>query len=102
MRSGSALLSSTVAPAHRCALRPSGLGVARHRECRTFRQALQGCACVRDDCRFPIEAAIVRLVGAILIEQTDERAVSRRHMSLETLAGLCDEPTVKAKATAPA
>ena len=47
---------------------------------------------------FPNEAAIVRLVGAILLEQNDEWAVSRRYMSLETLAGLCDDQTVKAKA----
>jgi putative transposase len=47
---------------------------------------------------FPNEAAIVRLVGAILLEQNDEWAVSRRYMSLETLAGLCDDPSVKAKA----
>ena len=45
---------------------------------------------------FPNEAAIVRLVGAILLEQNDEWAVSRRYMSLETLAGLSDDPTVKA------
>ena len=51
---------------------------------------------------FPNEAAIVRLVGAILLEQNDEWAVSRRYMSLETLAGLCDDPTVKAKAITPA
>ena len=44
---------------------------------------------------FPNEAAIVRLVGAILLEQNDEWAVSRRYMSLETLAGLCDDPTVR-------
>ncbi len=44
------------------------------------------------------EAAIVRLVGAIQLEQNDEWAVSRRYMSLETLAGLCDDPVVTAKA----
>jgi transposase-like protein len=47
---------------------------------------------------FPNEAAIVRLVGAILLEQNDEWAVSRRYMSLETLAGLCDDPQVRSKA----
>ena len=44
---------------------------------------------------FPNEAAIVRLVGAILLEQNDEWAVSRRYMSLETLASLSDDPAVR-------
>jgi putative transposase len=43
---------------------------------------------------FPNEKAIIRLVGAILLEQNDEWAVTRRYMSLETMAGLCDDPTV--------
>ena len=47
---------------------------------------------------FPNEPAIVRLVGAILLEHNDEWAVSRRYMSLETLAGLCDDPQVSNKA----
>jgi transposase-like protein len=44
---------------------------------------------------FPNEEAIVRLVGAILLEQNDEWAVQRaRYMSLETIAPLSDDPTV--------
>jgi transposase-like protein len=44
---------------------------------------------------FPNDEAIVRLVGAILLEQNDEWAVQRaRYMSLETMAPLSDDPTV--------
>ena len=35
---------------------------------------------------FPNEAAVVRLVGALLLEQHDEWAIQQRDMSLETLA----------------
>ncbi|WP_029010169.1 transposase, partial [Azospirillum halopraeferens] len=37
---------------------------------------------------FPNEAAIFRLGGAILLEQNDEWAASRRYMSLETMTPL--------------
>ncbi|VIO70353.1 hypothetical protein CI1B_30060 [Bradyrhizobium ivorense] len=44
---------------------------------------------------FPNEDAIVRLIGAILLEQNDEWAVQRAHyMTLETIAPLSDDPTV--------
>lgn len=44
---------------------------------------------------FPNEDAIVRLVGAILLEQNDEWAVQRaRYMTLETMAPLSDDPAV--------
>ena len=36
---------------------------------------------------FPNEAAVVRLIGALLLEQNDEWAVQRaRYMTLETIA----------------
>lgn len=41
---------------------------------------------------FPDEAAILRLVGAILLEQTDEWTIQRRYMTLETIAPLSDDP----------
>ena len=44
---------------------------------------------------FPNEAAITRLVGAILMEQSDEWAVRRaRYMTLETLAPVSDNPII--------
>ena len=44
---------------------------------------------------FPNEAAITRLIGAILLEQKDEWAVQRaRYMTLETMAPLSDNPIV--------
>jgi len=50
---------------------------------------------------FPNEAAIVRLVGAILLEQNDEWAVERsRYMTLETIAPLSEDPIVKLPAVA--
>ena len=42
---------------------------------------------------FPNEAAIRRLVGAILHEQNDEWAVQRaRYMTLESVASVSDDP----------
>lgn len=50
---------------------------------------------------FPNEAAIVRLVGALLLEQNDEWAVQRgRYITLETMAPLSDDPIVKLPAVA--
>jgi putative transposase len=47
---------------------------------------------------FPNEDAIVRLVGALMLEQNDEWAVCRRYMSLETLAAMSDDAAVRSKA----
>jgi transposase-like protein len=50
---------------------------------------------------FPNEDAIVRLVGAILLEQNDEWAVQRaRYMTLETIAPTRDDPAVSLSAIA--
>ena len=44
---------------------------------------------------FPNEAAVTRLIGAILLEQNDEWAVQRaRYMTLETIAPLGDDLAV--------
>jgi putative transposase len=50
---------------------------------------------------FPNEDAIVRLVGAILLEQNDEWAVQRaRYMTLENIAPMRDDPAVSLPAIA--
>jgi transposase-like protein len=50
---------------------------------------------------FPNEAAITRLIGAILLEQNDEWAVQRaRYMTLETIVPLSDDPLVSLPAVA--
>ena len=43
---------------------------------------------------FPNEQAIRRLVGALMLEQNDEWAVTRRYMTLETVAAICENSTM--------
>jgi len=47
---------------------------------------------------FPNEEAITRLVGALMLEQNDEWAVCRRYMTLETLATVSEDQSVRHKA----
>ena len=50
---------------------------------------------------FPNDDAIVRLVGALLLEQNDEWAVQRaRYMTLETIAPLSDDAFISLPAVA--
>jgi putative transposase len=50
---------------------------------------------------FPNEAAVTRLVGAVLLEANDEWAVQRaRYMTLESITTLGDDPTVMLPAVA--
>jgi putative transposase len=47
---------------------------------------------------FPNDRAVVRLVGALMLEQNDEWAVSRRYMSLESINSVSEDPLVKLSA----
>jgi putative transposase len=50
---------------------------------------------------FPNNEAIVRLVGALLLEQNDEWAVQRaRYMTLETIAPMDEDTTISLPAVA--
>lgn len=44
---------------------------------------------------FPNDEAVIRLVGALMIETNDEWAVARRYMALESLARIADTDPIK-------
>lgn len=49
---------------------------------------------------FPNDAAIIRLVGAMMLEQNDEWALNRRYMQLEALQSLSDTVPTRLSAVA--
>ena len=44
---------------------------------------------------FPNDEAIIRLVGALMLETNDEWTVARRYMALESLARITDDPNLR-------
>jgi transposase-like protein len=49
---------------------------------------------------FPNDRSVIRLVGALMLEQNDEWAVCRRYMTLEGLKPVSDDPLIKLPAVA--
>lgn len=50
---------------------------------------------------FPNDQSVLRLVGAVLLEQNDEWAICRRYMTLETLASVSNTVTLAPEAISP-
>ena len=63
-------------------------------------EMLSFCATVQIDGFAETLHASARLVGALMLETNDEWAVARRYMSLETIARVTDNPTVRLPAVA--
>ncbi len=51
---------------------------------------------------FPNDAAVIRLVGAVLQEVADEWAIERRYFSLASMQRLADPAAAPAAVSAPA
>ena len=64
------------------------------------RRGLRGVKLVISDDHKGLKPAATRILGAILLEQNDEWAVSRRYMTLESLTQTSDNPTIKLPAVA--
>ena len=47
---------------------------------------------------FPNDRAVIRLAGALMLEQNDEWTVSRRYMSLESINAVSEDPIIKLSA----
>ena len=58
-------------------------------------RAWDGAPAGRVTVNFPNDAAVTRLVGAMLLEQNDEWSLNRRYMQLEGLQTLTDTPPTR-------
>jgi transposase-like protein len=103
MAEANAWLRDTYIPAHnaRFATQAEQHRTKLHSTNPLERLQRRGQAAHRCRCIFPNEAAIIRLVGAILLEQNDEGTVQRaRYMALETIAPLSENAIVSLPAVA--
>ena len=78
---------------------PRDQAAHRRRRVRRVRRENSAHAVFRSS-SLPNDDAIVRLVGAIMLETNDEWTVARRYMSLETLARVNENPNLRLPAVA--